>query len=67
MSWYYPPGHPTGDRHSEVELVCSNEKCENLDERVTVTQIYERDTGAAYFDPEDADICEFCGDEMSAT
>lgn len=65
MSWNYPPGHPTGDRRTEITLVCHNEECENYEEEVSVTEVYERDTGAAYLDPEDADICESCGHEMS--
>lgn len=59
----YPPGHPTGDSKSEVRLTCRNEDCPEYGTASYAIEVYERDTGAAYLDPEDADICPDCEQE----
>jgi hypothetical protein len=59
----YPPGHPTGVETSEIQMVCSNPECEDYEEEVTVTQVYERAVNAAYIEPEDDQFCPACGDE----
>jgi hypothetical protein len=64
MSSYYPPGHPTGNSYGETRFWCTNEKCDAFEEPVTVNTVYERDTNAGYLDPEDADMCESCREEM---
>lgn len=60
----YPPGHPRGDQKSEVTLSCPNEDCDEFESPREVTQIYERETGAAYIEPEEDEFCEACGREM---
>jgi hypothetical protein len=60
----YPPGHPTGSEHQEIQMVCRNEDCPEWGGTVTVTQVYERDTGAAYIEPEDDLFCEVCREEL---
>jgi hypothetical protein len=59
-----PPGTPRGRDHREHTLVCSNEDCEEFDSPREVTLVYERDTGAAWIDPEEDEYCEVCGQEM---
>lgn len=61
----YPPGHPTGSEHQEIQMVCRNEDCEESGSLVTVTQVYERETGAAFIEPEDDLFCEVCGEELA--
>ena len=61
---YLPPGTPTGWARSEVTIVCRNEDCEEFESPREVTEVYERDTGAAWIEPEDAMSCEACDSEM---
>lgn len=61
----YPPGHPTGVEHQEIQMVCRNEDCGECGTLVTVNQVYERETGAAYIEPEDDLFCEVCQEELS--
>ena len=59
----YPPGHPTGHSKDEVSLVCRNEECPEEGIPVVAVSVYERETGAAWIEPEDANYCEECGNE----
>lgn len=59
----YPPGHPRGNRNSEITMYCPNEKCDEYKSPREVTEVYERETGAAYVEPEDDLYCEVCGEE----
>ena len=61
----YPPGHPSGIDRQEIQMVCRNEDCEESGGLVTVTQVYERETGAAFIEPEDDLFCEVCGEELA--
>ena len=63
----YPPGHPTGTARSEVKLRCVNKDCPEYGATNYAIEIYERDTNAAYLDPEDADICPDCEQERRPT
>jgi hypothetical protein len=64
---YLPPGTPSGNRHGETHFACQNEECGEYGIGVEVATVYERDTGAAYLEDENADICEVCGETMEET
>jgi hypothetical protein len=59
----YPPGHPTGNSRSEVRLTCRNGDCPEEGSPEYATEVYERDTGAAYLDPEGIEVCPDCGQD----
>ncbi len=61
---YLSPGTPSGNSEKDITVVCHNEDCEECGEHVTVVQVYERGTGAAYIEPEEDAFCESCGEEM---
>jgi hypothetical protein len=62
----YPPGHPRGNRRSEITVSCTNRECDEYNQPREVTQVYERETGAAYIEPEEDGFCEACGEDMDA-
>lgn len=60
---YLPPGTPQGTLEREFELKCVNEDCPEFDSPVYARYLYERDTGAAWLEPDGVETCPDCQQE----